>query len=134
MAVRLFYGKDIELQRHVPAVKKVIDAFEYYVNTGDPGRMFGKDVLTMRPRLAWEEKVKHVHLLDEKRFKIEKLHLRIQDRRTSDSFLLYCPGYLNPDYYMLLTIVWDNGHDFLRTDEKSLQKYAEEAFEFRMKW
>ncbi|WP_049781178.1 type II toxin-antitoxin system YafO family toxin [Hahella chejuensis] len=134
MSVQIHLSRFLKNEQNNPAFKRVADAFIEYKTTGDPGKLFGRDKVTDRPRLALQEKMKHLHILDEKTFKLNKLYLKSQDYRHSDTMLFYCSGAIFDDHYLLIGIVWENAHDFMENEHTILWNYALEAEEFRMKW
>ncbi|MBU6954558.1 MULTISPECIES: type II toxin-antitoxin system YafO family toxin [unclassified Hahella] len=131
MSVEVFLGEDVEPIQHLPAVKHLIEGFKHWKNTGDPGKLFGRDVITRDPRICKEEKVYHAHILEEKEFKIKRMHLRTEYDRTSDACIFYCQGLCRPDYYLILAIVWNDAHWFLDNRHDQLRAYGKEAEDFR---
>ena len=134
MSVRVYLSDYIKPHKNNPAYKRLIDAFIEYKKTGEPGLLFGRDKITDRPRLAMLEEMKHVHILDEKTFKLEKLYLKTQDKRHSDTMLIYCSGSIFENYYYLIAFIWNDAHKFLENNNSLLWDFAKEAEEFRLKY
>ncbi len=80
---------------------------------------FGKDVSYNRPYSAVAAQLRHVHLL------------AIESKgTTSDRFLVYSTGYLNPDAYVVLAIFEPNAHAMSR-NTLLMSQIAELAEQFR---
>ena len=131
MSVKVFLGPEIAVVKNDIGVKEIIDGFILYKKTGNPGQLFGADVPTERPKEARENKLYHAHLLDKKTFQLKRLQLKPQEKRTSDTFLMYCSGYNNPTYYLLIGIIWNDAHARLRDGMDRLIRYGKEAEKFR---
>lgn len=108
--IKVFLSNEVKEQQHRQSVKRIIDGFKAYKSTGDPGQMFGRDAEMIRPKEARENEVFHAHLLDQARFKLERLHLRDQYNRKSDAFVLYTRGYTMRNHYLILSIIFDDAH------------------------
>ncbi len=121
----------VDRHKNNPKERRVIDDFKKYKSNNDEGTLFGRDAIIERPSDTHDNEVFHVHLLDEKKFRIKRLYLKDQYYRTSDSFLLYCSGEGNKNYYLLIAIVWQKAHEFLNNQTDLLIEYGREAERFR---
>ena len=129
MKFKFFISEQLQENRNDPKTSDIIKQFKSYKSNNDAGTLFGRDVLTERPYDAKDNELYHVHLLEEKN--IKRLYLRDKYNRTSDTFLFYCSGLYNQNYYLLIAIVWNGAHEFLNNKMDLLIRYGKEAEKFR---
>lgn len=88
--------------------------FKQYKSTGDLPDIFGRDVPydhELTPQLILQEEVQHLHLKEEES---DWTVRTIQFNRTSDSHLVYCQGFTNPDSYLFIVLFSQNAHEEAR--------------------
>ena len=131
MGVRVFVSR--RLKDRLPEVadrQYIVEKFKLYKESKefDPRhREFGRDEGFERPHSAVVAKLMHVHV------NFEGFPLRLaQFDRTSDTFLVYCHGRVNPDNYLLIEFL-ENAHSRCRKIT-FISDLAETAEAFRTKF
>lgn len=129
--VRVFLTRTLtEAKQKNTRVKDIISEFITYKETNNPGHYFGRDADFYKPQKAIEEELFHIHLLDVSMKGYKRKQMLDQYYRTSDSFLIYCHGIASPDHYLLIDILWADGHKKINDDDL-MNNYAAFAESFR---
>ena len=106
--------------------------FQKYKETGTPPNNFGRDAEYNHPRslhIVRVEKLSHIHLEEPDTPWNPNTY---QFHRTSDSHLIYCPGFYNESHYLLIAILAPNAHEQARNNS-IMYKLGEIAEKFREK-
>ncbi len=70
---------------------------------------FGRDGDFSHPLLARQEELWHLHLAESEPPTWPRW--KSQYQRTSDHWLVYCPGFYNPKYYLLIAVLKHDAHN-----------------------
>lgn len=131
--VRVYLSRFLRSLEEGDELKAVSEGFKFYKSTNNPGAMFGRDAPLDRPSCARASGLQHVHLLDQRDLagfdRIKCVSIRDQYRSTSDSFVIYCQGFNDPNSYLLLDVIWFDAHEVTR-DYLRVIEYADEAERF----
>ncbi len=130
--MRVFLSANLQAVKK-PRLKDIVEEFKVYKETGSPGLTFGRDAEMLRPSSAVFAEVSHVHLLDGTPNYLQGLQIRPQYNRTSDSFLIYCPGFVTVDCYLLIDVLWDDAHAKIENLDL-MEEYAKIAERFRKRY
>src|SRR5690606_19298182 len=110
-------------------LRALVADFKHYKETDDLPSTFGRDAPFHRPSAARQAELSHIHLNDGAPW-----HVRaIQYARTSDTFLVYCPGFTNPDAYALIAIIEPKAHKQSESIDL-MNALAEVAEQFRARY
>jgi mRNA interferase YafO len=129
MGVKLFTSKLIKQQLPEEELQDLVGKFRKYKDSGDAGVFFGRDTYYDRPSSVLDAELWHAHLSDGKSgpFKLRFT----QFNRTSNTALVYCPGFFKPDHILLIAILND-AHQLYRDKPNSwYPKLVEIAEGFR---
>ena len=131
--IRIFKSALIEKQLSQKELKSLEDDFRLYKETGELPDTFGRDARYDHPNTLpsiIQEEISHLHLTSgDKPWSIYK----IQFQRTSDTHLIYCPGSINDNCFLLMTILRPNAHKLARSRDV-MWKLASMAEMFRNKF
>ena len=119
-----------DLIKDHPNAEELAVKFADYKNTGNPPDDFGRDGDNRRPLICRQEEVHHIHLAHLPIHYVEWPTRRSQMARTSDKALLYCPGFFDPDSYLLIAVLPPPAHT-TQEDMPFMQKVGEIAEQFR---
>lgn len=110
--------------------KRLSDEFRVYVESGELPISFGRDEpYDLIPSIR-ATGLRHIHIRDKTS---KRWHLRtMQFNRKSDTALVYCQGYKNPDHYLLIAF-FENAHVVAR-DLLYIMKLGDIADDFRNKF
>ncbi len=115
--IRIFKSKLIRETIDESELTQLETDFRRYKQEGVLPDLFGRDVPYDHPNtlpILKQEEVKHLHLLEQP---IRKL----QFYRTSDSHLVYCGGFSNPDIYLFMALLRPDAHQQARQNEAMYQ-------------
>lgn len=115
--IRIFKSKLIRETIDESELTQLETDFRRYKQEGVLPDLFGRDVPYDHPNtlpILKQEEVKHLHLLEQP---IRKL----QFYRTSDSHLVYCGGFNNPDIYLFMALLRPDAHQQARQNEAMYQ-------------
>ena len=129
MPVRVFVLQSLRDSLTPEDGAALISDFRVYKSTGALPDSFGRDVPYHLPKEAVDEKLFHLHLNDGDPWPIHA----IQFNRTSDSHLVYCEGYEDPDAYALIAILSPDAHAQAKSID-AMKALAEKAEEFRQRF
>ncbi len=130
--IRIFTSKPLD-EVLTPAERTgLIQDFKQY-KAGVLPALFGKDAAYDHPfnlNIIKQEQVRHIHLATNgSAFPV----FVAQARRTSDIHLVYCRGFINEHYYLLMAILQPNAHDLARSNQL-MYKLGLMAQAFRQKF
>lgn len=106
MEVRVFVSDLINHSLDEGETKKLVRLFKEYKETGVAPDEFGRDVPTKRPDSAQKAELQHMHLKQGNWRRVRGMRL-VQFYKRSDKALVYCPGFFNPNCYLLIAIFTD---------------------------
>ncbi|WP_018691525.1 type II toxin-antitoxin system YafO family toxin [Algicola sagamiensis] len=112
-------------------VKILSDKFKMFINTGELVEDFGKDSEYTYPPSVKMSGLRHIHLRDSTSSK-DFNRIKILRYRTSNTALVYCAGYSNPNHYLLIAVI-DGAHERCREQHTLLLEYASVADKFQNK-
>lgn len=128
--IRIFMTQTMhDAKRQNIRIQKIVDEFIIYKETKRPGKIFGRDADFYKPSDAVDVELHHLHLLDITTTNYHKQRMLDQYQRTSDSFLIYCPGFIETNY-LLIDIIWQNAHNKINNNDIMLN-YSKIAERFR---
>lgn len=84
--------------------------------------ILGADRDFWQPQSAKDEGLMHFHIIE-----LEPT------QQTSDAFLIYCQGFANPNYYLVIDVILKDAHQKCR-DMNKMRDYASVAALFRNKY
>lgn len=103
MEVKVFTTKTLQDCLPEDQLRTLANRFREYKATGVPHESFGRDAAYHEPSSAKFAELQHLHLHDGRNWRLAKL----QFHKTSDTHLVYCPGNINPNCFLLITILTD---------------------------
>ncbi|WP_444899339.1 type II toxin-antitoxin system YafO family toxin [Microbulbifer sp. VAAC004] len=105
MGVKVFTHEIIEESMPELDLQALVVKFKQYKeDQHNPAPLdFGRDVPYHRPSSAAEEELMHLHMRGNLNWSLRT----VQFKRTSDTHLVYCPGWTYPDHYLLIAIITD---------------------------
>ncbi len=128
--VAVFTSRIIEKALPEGQLKDLVEDFREYKSTGRRPENFGRDVpydSDVTLKIVREEQVQHIHLKDaESHWPVRAMQFQM----TSDRHLLYCPGAMNDDHYLLIAILEPNAHQLAR-DNNVMHRVGQVAEKFR---
>ncbi|EGU57652.1 putative toxin YafO [Vibrio nigripulchritudo ATCC 27043] len=106
------------------AVKK---KFRDYKSKGIVPNDFGRDTTFDFPEQLRQSGLKHIHIKDKtsKRWNLKKYAFD----KTSNTALIYCSNYFNPNYYLLIGLI-ENAHQVYKEDLLYLLELSDIADRF----
>jgi mRNA interferase YafO len=110
----------------------LVEKFKKYKSDGIRDSSFGRDVRFDRPVAIINDEVWHIHIKDKTSKNWDGLHMR-QFNMTSDTALIYCPGFWNANNYLLISFIVD-AHKYYGGSEKFVRTWAAIASKFREKY
>ncbi|WP_271274346.1 type II toxin-antitoxin system YafO family toxin [Aliamphritea hakodatensis] len=128
--MRIFKGRVLRAQLTEQEQIALTNDFRRYKTTGELPDTFGRDAAYDHPNtppLIQAGQVQHIHLLDES--DQWDVHT-IQFYRTSDKHLVYCPGALHDDCFLLMAILSPDAHAQAK-DSNIMRKLGLMAEKFR---
>lgn len=131
MDVRVFIHPYFRQTCSDELVANLYTRFKAYKSGAVPGASLGRDASYNRPESVRQAGLWHIHVKDETSM---DWHLkRVQFDKKSDTALIYCEGFYNKNYFLLLSLL-KNAHETCRQDRFYLVKLAELAEKFRDKY
>ncbi|MGB0948362.1 MAG: type II toxin-antitoxin system YafO family toxin [Pseudoalteromonas marina] len=130
---RVFKSKQIIQTLTAQELENLVNDFKAYKSGEYTPDLFGRDVLYDHmdtPPLVKQEEVQHIHLLDKDH--TYPFHA-IQFSKTSDTHLVYCQGFANPNCYLLMAILSPNAHDLAKSPQV-MHQLGIMAEAFRLKY
>ncbi|HIF5637058.1 type II toxin-antitoxin system YafO family toxin [Vibrio parahaemolyticus] len=109
----------------------LVSQFKDYKKTGVPHESFGRDTTYDFPSQVKQAGMSHIHIRDpsSKRWHLKKLSYH----KTSNTALIYCEGFLNKNYFLLLGFI-ENAHQLCKLKPLYLMELADVAERFREKF
>ncbi len=131
MGVTVYTSRLIMQQMPEAELLDLVVKFKNFKNNKDRGTFFGRDTYYTDPFSVKEAQLWHTHLADSNS---GSFNLRIAHfNRTSDTALIYCPGYFKKDHILLIAILAD-AHQIYRSKPNSwFVDYVKIANKFREK-
>ena len=127
--MKIYKSVIIQKQLSASELKCLVSDFRRYKKLNQIPDSFGRDALYDHPNTlpsVLQEEIAHIHLVDPKNW-----HVRtVQFNKTSDTHLVYCPGYIERDTYLLMAILAPDAHSQARK-RSIMWKLAEIAQGFR---
>lgn len=118
--IRVFTSKLLDEALTADERTALITDFKQY-KAGKLPAFFCKDVLYDHPfnlDIIKQEQVRHIHLAENGAgFPV----LVAQQKRTSDTHLVYCKGFSNENCYLLMAILQPNAHDLAKSNRLMYQ-------------
>ena len=128
MGIKVYTSSLIRETMNSDNLSGLVFEFKSYKETGDAPLIFGRDASYDRPDSVKKADMHHIHLKGK-----EKWSLKIvQFRRLSNLHLVYCRGFMNPDAYLLITVI-EGAHEKARNINFMLD-LAEIAEDFRSRF
>lgn len=131
--IRVFKSQVIAQQLNVHELNQLATDFKRYKSTGIPAIYFGRDVPYDHPHTLHgvrNERIMHLHLAEGARYWPDR---QVQFGRTSDHHLVYCQGFYNADYFLLMAILRPDAHVQARNNS-IMSKLATMAAKFHAKY
>lgn len=131
MDVKVFLSSHFKESCSEEKISLLVDRFREYKKTGVPHSSFGRDTTYDFPHTVKQAAMSHIHVKDpsSKNWSLK----RITYDRTSNTALIYCEGFLNRNYYLLLGFI-ENAHETYKLNPHYLLDLAEIAEQFRSKF
>lgn len=128
MGVKVFTSSLIRNSMPEIELSKLVSEFRDYKITGSAPLTFGRDASYNRPDAVLKADMHHLHLKADEKWSLNI----IQFKRVSNLHLLYCKGFINTDYYLLIAVI-NKAHERAR-DINFMLDMAEIAEGFRSKY
>lgn len=113
--IRIFVHEEIKAILSQSELVALKEDFRHYKETGALPDSFGRDVpydSDVTLPLLRSEDVCHLHLAEDRPWPVSL----VQFSRTSDTHLIYCQGFSNPDFYLLITVLSPDAHNQARNN------------------
>jgi mRNA interferase YafO len=126
--VKVFVSSEFRESMKKEKIDLLITRFKSYKQTGIPHETFGRDTTYDFPDKVKKSGMFHIHIKDNssKKWNLKKISFD----RTSDTALIYCEGFLNRNYFLLLGFL-DNAHLTYSRNPLYLLELSDIADKFR---
>lgn len=128
MDIRIFTSPILRQQQTEAELKALVSDFKKYKSGGVLPDSFGLDVPYHRPAAAQFAELKHIHMKLGSGWPLRM----VQQKRTSNIALVYCPGWHSKNNYLLIALL-ANAHEQARKTTFMLE-LCEDAEKFRAKY
>lgn len=129
--VKVFISSEFRNSFDEDKLNVLVSRFKHYKETGIPHESFGRDTTYDFPSKVKQAQMYHIHIKDKtsKQWNLKA----ISYNKTSDTALIYCEGYYNRHYYLLLGFI-DNAHYVYATKPLYLLALSDIADKFRERY
>ncbi len=128
MDIRVFTSPILRKQQTEDELRALVVDFKLYKSSGVLPNSFGLDVPYHRPSAVQFAELKHIHMNLGAGWPLRI----VQQKRTSNVALVYCPGWHSKDNYLLIALL-ANAHEQARKITFMLE-LCEDAEKFRAKY